>query len=251
MQKQIRLSRRPVLISATIVAAFLAVSIAPSFAMASSDAGVGKHAYKFNVIGHPGVWNGDDSNANTKTLFMSLDSVEGDSSICEDSGVTVIDDQPGTNVETTEPTAGQRLRFTGTTDGSFYVIDRDLTDGSGHIAIPATSGTGGYDVYVRVLGKPGGCLDADGYTEFDSDGDGVIDQWLFSGHLDANRKTGVPGKTLINDMFDVWVCVAWSDDGLTCLDYDEVSVFSDMFEGYFWQIQNDGLRNMQLIFVEV
>ena len=116
------------------------------------------------------------------------------------------------------------------------------------IAIPETSGTGGYDVYVRILGKPGGCLDADGYAEYDAENYGVIDSWYFSGHLDANRKTGVPGKVSVNDMFDVWVCVEVDTETGDCIDFDEISVFDDMFAGYFWQIQNQGLRNMQLIF---
>lgn len=240
------LTKRKVVRALAVVTALAFLAGAALPAIAGSENNVGRHAYKFNIIGRPNDWNGDDSNANTKTIFIGLNSYEGEGTICEEeSGVT--DDVAGENVFTVEPVANERLYFTGTTDGSFYVIDRDATDGSARIAIPETSGTGGYDVWLRILGKPGGCLDADGFAEADLDEDGVTDHWFFSGHLDANRKSGVPGKVSVNDMFDVWVCVAVDIDGV-CTDYDEISVFDDMFTDYFWNLNNQGLRNMQMIF---
>jgi hypothetical protein len=58
---------------------------------------------------------------------------------------------------------------------------------------------------------------------------------LYIGHLDANRKPGQPEKVNVKSLF-----------------YDgNVAYFDDVWSDYFWVLQNNGLRNMQLIFYEV
>jgi hypothetical protein len=218
-----------------VVLALVAVGTLPLINAAGSDNNVGRHAYKINIIGRPNDWKGSDTNGDSKTLFIGLKTNAQDVT-CEDaSGYSDAGD--GTITDAV-PANHQTIYFTGTTDGSFSVLDRDATDGSARIAIPAD--LDGYDVYIRVLGKPGGCLDANGYAK-DTNDTGTY--YYYTGHIDANRKTGAPQKTQIDEIFYVWI----DTDGDGVLD-TRTSVFDAMFDDYFWQVSNNGLRNMQLIF---
>ena len=199
---------------------------------AGSDHNVGRHAYKVNIIGRPNNWNGDDTGSNGKVLFIGL-KTNAQEVTCE-LGSGVGDDTGQTTDQV--PAGHQTIYFTGTTDGTFDILDRDATDGSARIAIPAN--VAGYDIYIRVLGKPGGCLDANAFA-VNSTG-----TFFFAGHLDANRRSGTPEKIRVDALF--FVHVDTNGDGIPDT---VVSVFDASFKEYFWQIANNGLRNMQLIFV--
>jgi len=201
----------------------------------------GKH-YTMNIIGHKNVWNGND--ANGSTIFIPLHTTNNSTAFtCEevDSNhqVNFIDDTypTFTNVE---PTNGVRIGFKA--GSSFEIIDRDATDGYAEVQVPV-AGAGKYityDVYMRVLGKPNTCMDIDGYAYDLEQG-----LWFLSGHVDINRTTGKSTFVKVTDLFDVWFCtvVAGVCDPATVR---EISVFDDVFDSYFWQVQNDGTRLVQV-----
>src|SRR5438046_5507962 len=164
-------------------------NIASLGANVGSDHNVGRHAYKVNIIGRPNTWNGDDTGSNGKVLFIGLNT-NSQEVTCE-LGSGVGDDTGQTTDQV--PAGHQTIYFTGTTDGTFDILDRDATDGSARIAIPAN--VAGYDMYIRVLGKPGGCLDANAFAV---NGTGV---YFFAGHLDANRRDGAPEKSPADALF--------------------------------------------------
>ena len=94
------------------------------------------------------------------------------------------------------------------------------------------------DIWVRVLGKPNTCMDIDGYAY---DGD----YWFWSGSVDLNRKHGKASWVNVQELFDVWYCDVIEgacDPGTE----EEVSVFNNVFENYFWNILNDGTRLVQV-----
>ena len=206
----------------------LSILVVPAFAGSSNN--VGKHAYKINIIGRPNTWQGvSDSGSNSKTIFISLFVEEG-LVTCEATSGSYT-----TGYETTNPEPGQRIYFYTNTANTFSVEDRDATDGKAVVSIPQTPN--GYNVYVRVLGGSNknfpGCLDADAY-QYLSTVEGV-DYYYYIGHLDANRKLGTPEKVNVRELF--------YNNG--------VSYFDNVWSDYFWVLQNNGLRNMQLIFYEV
>ncbi len=206
----------------------VAVIVPMQAALAGSDNNVGKHAYKINIIGRPNDWQGSDTGSDSKTLFISLFEEEARVTCEPTSGVTP------TGTETYTPEPGQRIYFYTNAANQFDVEDRDATDGKAVVSIPQT--TNGYDIYVRILGGSNknfpGCLDADAYKYITTDTTG--DLYYYIGHLDANRNPGTPEKVNVRSLF-----------------YDgNVAYFDSVWSDYFWTIQNNGLRNMQLIFYE-
>jgi len=230
--------------SIAVGALFLAAALAaPLLTPSGSGNNVGPHAYKVNIIGRPNEWRGDETSAG-KVIFIGIQTVEPGANICEEESGVVDDTVPTPSAEVVPR---QRIHFV--PGETFEVLDRDATDGSASIQIPPTTGVGGYDVYVRILGGSNknfhGCLDADAFAY-----DAERALYYFAGHLDANRKNGVPEKVLVNDLFDVWYCLDFDAAG-NCISSDEISVFDAAFSDYFWNIQNDGLRLLQVIFVAV
>lgn len=216
---------------AAVALSLLAVMlVTPASALGSGGAGIGSHAYMVNIIGRPNDHAGSGDDSSGRSLFIGLKTDAG-TTACEDS--SAFSDAGDDGLADLAPSGRQRIGFVA---GDFKVLDRDATDGMATISIPAD--TAGYDVYVRVLGKPGGCLDADGYV-LNSTG-----SYFLTGHIDANRKTGTPQKVLVNDIFTVQL----DTDGDGVAD-TTASVFDSQFADYFWSIQNNGLRLMQVVFV--
>ena len=65
--------------------------------------------------------------------------------------------------------------------------------------------------------------------------------------MDLNRKTGKATWVKVNYLFDVFWCDV---DPITNLcvagTTEELSVFNDVFENYFWSILNNGTRLVQV-----
>ncbi len=212
-------------VAALAIIAAVAVIVPMQTALAGQDNNVGKHEYKVNIIGRPNDWQGKDTGSESNTLFIGI-KVQEQLVQCEDSsGVTL----KGWDVSAAQVEPGQRIYFY--QGETFDVVDRDATDGSANVTIPQT--TNGYDIYVRILGGSNknfaGCLDADAYKY------NGTDQYYWIGHLDANRKPGTPEKVNVKSLF---------------YDPTGTSYFTGVWSDYFWTIQNNGLRNMQLIFYE-
>ncbi len=128
----------------------------------------------------------------------------------------------------------------------YEIIDRDATDANGAtIMVRVTQDANRditFDIYIRVLGEPNTCMDIDAYA-YDAD----QSLWFRAGSVDLNRKAGGSTFVKVNYLFDVWFCQV---DTLTgeCMEGTsvELSVFNNVFESYFWNILNNGTRNVQV-----
>jgi hypothetical protein len=121
----------------------------------------------------------------------------------------------------------------------FAITDRNaIDDGNATIQVPASmlaESTRGilFDVYIRVMGKPLQCMEIEGYAY-----DGSYYYNSGSVYLSKKAKTTF---VKINDLFDVYYC----DPGATTCD-NEISVFADVFDSYFWELYNDGTKVVQV-----
>ena len=207
----------------------------------------GKH-YNVNLIGTTkGALPEGGASSGGAAVFIPLRTATGPSeaTCTDDSGnqTWFIDDEDATFTDL-EPAGGARIKFTPTTTGGFEIIDRDATDGSAEIQVPVSDDGDRYillDLYVRVLGKPGGCAEITGYA-YDLD----QNLWFWSGTIALDRKTGKSSFVKTTDIFDVYYCTVV--EGVCEEDAVELSVFNDVFEDYFWQIYNDGTRLIQMRF---
>jgi hypothetical protein len=173
-------------------------------------------------------------------------------------GVDVTDDEEPTYFDT-DPAKGVKLYFTaGEGPEDFEVVDRDVCDGRGEIVIPTYDVDGtpylAVDVYIRVLGQPNKCMRINGYAEDEMQG-----LWFWSGTVTLKRMPGKSTFEKINELFLVWWCDVCDDDDVA-MEYcaeaelgqcilgteEELSVFDDRLTGYFWDIENNGARNVQV-----
>ncbi len=226
-----------------IVTVFFIVGFSGSVVFAGNGIDLnGKH-YNVNIIGKKkGSVNGDDSNG--RSIFIPLKNVNNRNDlICPEDGSVLVDDIEPTWVDS-EPT-GAKIYFVA--GDSFEVQDRDGTDNDGaKIQVPVDPDTKEilFDIYVRVLGKPGGCINVAGYAHDDLQG-----LWFWSGSVYLNRTKGKQAFIRANELFEVWWCTVDTDTD-TCdadaNDAQEISVFSDVFDEYFWNIMNDGAKLVQV-----
>ena len=242
----------------------LTLALGSGFALAGNGSLSGKH-YQFNIIGSPNGISGDNSNGRTIMVPLVVKKVNKNSEFsCTLDGedqFEYVEDQPGSNYANdpndpenlTYQVKGVKLVFEPSEDGEFAILDRDATDGLARILVPNTIGEDsddGVDVFIRILGKPYACMAIDGVA-YDAD-QASSGMWYYSGHVTLNRKSGKSVFQNINDLFDVWYCDTWTFNLTTevweCTDsnIEEISVFSDVFEEYFWDIQNFGSRIVQV-----
>lgn len=251
------------------------VAVAIVFTFGTAQAGNGNNGlsgphWQFNIIGHPkniDAISGDNSNG--RAIMVPLKNVKdrGDLICPEDTDAVFVND--------TEPTfdlvpTGAKIYFEAS--DHFEITDRDATDASGaSVLIPSTLAanplydpeacaacaelTGpererceavncsefenviAVDVWVRVLGKPNTCMNINGFA---------YDQWqdlyFWSGRIELARKAGQATWINVNDIFRVWWCDTTDCEGTA----EEISVFNDVFESYFWDVLNDGTRLVQV-----
>jgi hypothetical protein len=130
-------------------------------------------------------------------------------------------------------------------EGDFAVLDSNATDGTGSFQLPSPDPDGDgvteYSVFARALGKPGGNLrittcgiDADG-TEICS-----LESAVFTRSTGKSRFENVSRQLL-------FVFVDLDGDGTI----ERIPLFDDRLEGFLWSLDNQGLRLLQLRFVEV
>ena len=199
--------------------------------------------WQFNLIGSKKGTSGDESNG--RAIMIPLKNATGPNAIVCEADEVVFEDDITPTFQTQEP-AGAKLYFESGGESEFQIVDRDATDGSARIIIPTVDVDGeqviAVDVWIRVLGKPNTCIDIDAYAQ-------DIDQGLYfwAGSVDLNRKTGRSTWTNVNGLFDVNFCQV---DPITqaCIPgtTEELSVFNDVFENYFWSMLNNGTRNIQV-----
>ena len=199
--------------------------------------------FQFNIIGHPKGISGDDSSG--RAIMVPLKNATGPNSItCEADQVILKDDVSPTFTDQA-PTGARIYLVAG---DHFEILDRDATDSNGaRIMVPVqNAGTANatftYDVFLRVLGKPLTCMDINAFT-FDAD----QSLWFWAGSVEVNRQTGKSTFVKVNELFDVMFCTVDTSTGeCTAGTTQELSVFNNVFDSYFWSILNNGTRIVQV-----
>ena len=218
----------------------LALAAVPAVAQNSPGNGAlsGPH-YQFNIIGSPKGISGDTSNG--RAIMVPLKNATGPNQIVCETDQYVLANDLAPTYSNQAPT-GARLYFE--PSNTFEIVDRDATDGSATIKVPVNGDQITFDIFLRVLGKPNTCMDIDAYA-FDADQVGGLYFW--AGSVDVNRKAGKSTFVKVNYLFDVWFCQVDATTGL-CTDgtSQELSVFNNVFDNYFWNILNDGTRIVQV-----
>lgn len=239
---------------------FLAVTLLVVMAVlpaaaAGPDVKLSGPHWELHLIGVPHGISGDDSSGHSIMIPLKNAGKNGVESISCEGKEVIYDPDPALFYTDQEP-AGAKLYWQ--VGDTFDIIDRDATDGSATIQIPWMSTdheTMAVDVYVRIHGKPGTCLKATAWAVDSENATG--DTYYFkAGSIQLNRKTGRATWTQVNDMFDVTWCdlenVYDADGnvvGVQCKadsTVENLSVFSDVFSAYFWNIANNGARNVEI-----
>lgn len=241
------------------IAALFVVGIIPTTVVGTHEdvKGVGKHLFKFSIIGRPNTYTGSGDTSNGNVVFIDLKSENqgksnGQSFVCENG--SFYEEEPANQ----EPfytllDNKEKIYFSASADGQFRITDRDATaDNIARIEVPADVGE--MHVAVRILGKPGGCADFDGIAESTciDDSGATVQCFWWTGTIHANRRTGTPEKVEVTQIFDV--TGDFNGDGVITdgsggtMDETDLSVFDEIFASYFWEVTNDGLKNMQVIF---
>src|SRR5207249_6590918 len=98
-------------------------------------------------------------------------------------------------------------------------------------------------------GKPFQCMDIDAFA-FDLE----QNLWFWAGQAEVKRVPGKSSYVRVNELFTVFICqqdvLDVDGDGITaeCIPgtEQELSVFNNVFDSYFWNILNDGTRLVQV-----
>jgi len=227
----------------------------PAFA-ADNGAPNGAH-YNVNLIGVPkaelsNFLGGNADASNGSTIFMPLVTSKQPRNFRDgtcttpDGTQTAFVDDSGPTFSTQAPDGKVRIYFDPNTEGRFEITDRDAVDGAARISIPVDPTDGNsvlVDLYVRVLGKPGGCAEISGYALEDATG-----LWWYAGSILVSRTGGKSSFVNATDIFAVHYCPV-DLVTLTCSGpAASLSVFNDIFSQYFWEVNNFKARNIQMRF---
>ena len=198
-----------------------AASAGPDFATATTGNGApsGAH-YNLNIIGMPRTKSADMSGAGGNVIFVEL------------------------GTKTTTVTTKILLEQSAEA-GVFAVLDKNGTDGQASFSLPAP---GGYTVWARALGTPGGQAKvttcATDITDAPADGDICSTQ-----NEVFVRGTGKSSFRNVTTALTTITLDALADaDAVTACGGTVVSLFDPCLEGYFWQYDNNGLKLLQVRF---
>ena len=223
-----------------ILVLVLLIIAAPAAAQVMPDLKLSGPHFQFNIIGSPKGISGDLSNG--RAIMVPLKNANGPdlpSITCEaDNYVIGRDGEPAPYTAEQIP-AGARLHFQA--GPAFAILDRDATDGDATIQVPVVGDVMRYEIYLRVLGKPNTCMDINAFAY-----DLQQNLYFWAGSVDVNRKTGKSTWVKVNYLFDVWFCQVDPVTHACTTAAEELSVFNNTFEDYFWNILNDGTRNVQV-----
>ena len=174
-----------------------------------------------------------------------------------------------------------KILLTPNSEDLFSVLDANATDSDGAEFTMPDDVASHYEVYARALGKPGGkaaitlCANETSDTNDDIDGDGIDDTetWCSINQALLERTKGQPKTVNVTDeLFTLTILVdpdAPKDESLAfCLieanlldlgdgdvltddtQVSDVPIFHSCFEDYFWNYDNNGLKLLQLWFVQ-
>jgi hypothetical protein len=130
--------------------------------------------------------------------------------------------------------------------GDFSVLDGNCTDNSPAAfqlpnPDPDGDGTTAYSVWARPLGKPGGKATATTCATDPTTGEEVCS-------LESSAFIRAKGKSSFSDVSKGFLTVLYDDDGDASTAPIRVSIFDDRLQDYFWNYDNNGLKNLQLRF---
>jgi hypothetical protein len=133
-------------------------------------------------------------------------------------------------------------------EGPYKVLDGNGTDdGEASFQLPNPDpendgGTLAYSVWVRPVAGKGDISFASCFTEADGSG-----TWCYAGELVQNMRKR---KTFVDVSKELLQVCADVDDGAgTSLQL--VPLFDEQGRDYFWHVDNDGMRNVQMRFYDI
>src|SRR5688572_5268807 len=191
----------------------------PQFANGFPNNGAHNTLYKMNIIGHPGEPTADMLNDQGKRIFVKLN--------------------------------GNTRILLG--EGDFDITDANGTDGTAGFTLPDpdpdNDGETWYGVYVRPKGKPGGIMNITTCATADWDNDGTTpDEEICS--LEAAVLVRGTGKPQVKNVSKELLTACIDTDGDQICD-ERVFLFDDRAENYLWSVDNYGLRNVEVRFLEI
>ncbi len=140
----------------------------------------------------------------------------------------------------------------------FQVLDVNGTDGEASFQLPNPDPDGdgltSYSIWMRALGKPGGsatittCADAD-----------LTDEYVpvcSAEYLEVERTKGKPrfenvSRTLLTIYVENEIVFTDGDGVEQTIPAGRYTIFDPIFEDYFWEYDNSGLKLLQLRFYPV
>jgi hypothetical protein len=175
--------------------------------------------YKMNLIGHPGSLSSDITGGEGKRIFVRLN------------GNTRILLSPG----------------------PFDILDANGTDGVASFQLPDpdpdNDGETWYGVYIRPKGKPGGSLNLTTCATGDFDNDVTTpDEELCS--LEPKLLVRDRGKPSVENVSKELLTLCVDTDGDLKCD-ERIFLFDDRAHDYLWSLDNSGLRNAEVRFLEI
>ncbi len=230
-----------------VLAAVLIVALVPTAIFAAKPGTDFNGAHQtLNLVGKDKVMPGDYSNPDRGTMFVPADTADFE-----------FDLNTPNNLELTS-LAG--IKITVTQGDEFAVIDGNATDGYGAFQL----GPGKYSCYIAVKAKDAqksGVVNITGWVQA-YDNLGTLWYYLNVGSVSVSKNKNnyedATGLFFVSDAEDPFGIVTgtegmWVFDYLTNLGnitYDpgtgEVAQYSDL--AYFWQLQNDGAKLIQVRF---
>lgn len=253
-----------------VIVLALAAMATPAFAQGGGNKGNGAPKGKFEKFmlvapGNPNTTQTDLTNflnndhGNGRAIFIPVKTTNGPKELyCEaadGTGSFIIGDEANANLGEVEPIDGVKINFVKDSSlTSLNIADRDATDGYAEVRVPADwANATSVDLYMRVLGKPGGCIGADAFV-FDGS------YYFYAGTAVFKRKTGQSSFVNASELTDVYYCPDGSVvDPTTGHNYNcvlpddstvaaiEYNVFNAVFTEYFWDVNNDGVRVTQVL----
>jgi hypothetical protein len=127
-------------------------------------------------------------------------------------------------------------------EGDYQVLDANGLDGEASFQLPNPdngSGQLAYSVWIRPVAGKGDISFQSCFTEFETN-----TVWCYAGDLVQNLTKTNKFTDVSRDLLQV--CADTDTTAGTNLQL--VPLFSDLGEDYFWQVDNDGMRNVQMRF---
>ncbi len=203
---------------AAVLAATMGAT-AVAVAQTGNGAPSGAH-YSLNIVGVPRAKNPNPDWASGHVIFVSLGSKD-------------------VSVST-------KILLSQNADGSFDVLDKNGTDGEASFSLPAP---GGYTVWARALGKPGGQAKITTCAM-----DIVITDPAEICSTQNEVFVRDKGKSSFRNVTDALTTIVLDPianaDAVTACGGTTVSLFDPCLQGFFWAYDNNGLKLLQVRFYQ-